>query len=228
MKKTKLNAAIISLMILSTQALAEAWMSDKNGCKVLNPTPTSDDASITWNGKCHNGYINGPGVLEYFNKEKKLQSREDGTYIDGKLNGKAVLKSFDDNGFLIEGNFIDYKMIGKGKITSKDGSFLEGEFVNGDLTGKGSMSHNGVNYQGYFKNHIPDGEGVLTQPNGDRYEGNFVAGKKSGKGIEISPMNDARYEGDFMNGKFNGKGTLTIHGNRYEGNFIDGQLQTTP
>ena len=71
-----------------------------------------------------------------------------------------------------------------GKLDYDDGSFYEGEMLNG----------------------LPDGTGVLVYSNGDRYEGAFIAGEKSGTGKYFWENGDY-YIGSFEFDTLHGSGT---------------------
>ena len=125
-----------------------------------------------------------------------------------------------------EGHFVN----GKGKFTYPSGNVYEGDVVDGKKHGKGKIkSSNGTtHYEGDFADDKKHGKGTFTSSSGDVYEGDFVDGKKHGKcKITITYSNrTSHYEGDVVNGKRHGKGKVTItYSNRtrhyYEGDFVD-------
>jgi hypothetical protein len=70
--------------------------------------------------------------------------------------------------------FIKGVMEGKGQYTYKDDKRLyDGEFVNGEMTGKG----------------------VILYSNGTRYEGEVVNGKRNGKGVLYKDNDTYKEEG---------------------------------
>ena len=83
-----------------------------------------------------------------------------------------------------------------------DGSRMEGNFLNGELNGRGTA-------------FLPDGS---------RMEGNSLNGELNGRGTAFLP-DGLRMEGSFLNGELNGRGTVFLpDGSRMEGNFIDNEL----
>ena len=196
MKYLTLFCVSASMLLFSSgQGIAETWASDSNGCKVLNQNP-SPGYTITWDGRCSNGYADGNGVLEWL-KDGKTVSRYEGDYVKGKTNGKGV-------------------------YSYENGDRYEGEFIDGKKQGKGIFTAKGFRYEGDWGNDKSNGKGILTFENENRYEGDFLDDKQTGKGLYISKS--FRYEGDFLNGKAAGKGILTWpSGDRYEGEFADGK-----
>jgi len=94
------------------------------------------------------------------------------------MNGKG--KIYYKNGNLsYEGDFLDNKAEGYGKMIYEDGEYYIGEFKNGKLNGNGKM---------YYK------KGNL------KYEGNYVDGKMEGYGKYIFE-NGEYYIGEFKNDK---------------------------
>ena len=131
-----------------------------------------------------------------------------------------------DDGSVYEGDFVNGKRIGKGKLTWPSGEVYEGNFVNGKIIGKGKYTWpNGEVYEGDFVNGKRTGKGKLTWANGDVYEGDFRNGKITGKG-KYTWANGDVYEGDFRNGKITGKGIKTLaNGTNLKGVFENGILK---
>ena len=89
-----------------------------------------------------------------------------------------------------------------------NGDIYEGELVNGKKNGKGKMEYtNGDVYEGLFKDDLKIGKGKMIYANGNIYEGFFAKDRPSGKG-KLKIKNIGVYEGEFYEGKFNGKGIL--------------------
>ena len=65
----------------------------------------------------------------------------------------------------------------------KDGSFYEGQFVNGEIEGMGvkSWSYNGNMYEGQFVKGELCGQGIMRYGNGDLYEGGWMDNKREGR-----------------------------------------------
>jgi hypothetical protein len=102
---------------------------------------------------------------------------------------------------------------GKGRLEWKDGGYMEGQWVNGKLTGLGIE---------YF--------GKTSEFYGDTYKGEFKENVYHGHGIYYDKSEDNTYEGQWNNGKSNGKGKLTsgskakFPGMWYDGEWKNGQM----
>lgn len=60
----------------------------------------------------------------------------------------------------------------------KNGQFYEGEFIDGEMWGKGYLiKEEGVVYQGILEKAIAQGPGTMIYENGDIYEGEWVDDK---------------------------------------------------
>lgn len=133
-----------------TYTLNEQWVSCGNSCKLLDPY-YSDGVTFEWTGGCVNGKAHGVGkALKY--KNGVLESTYEGEYKNGIREGR-------------------------GKFThASDNSVKEGIFVNGQLTGKGTMTDdNGNSYIGNFINYRLHGNGKYKMANGGTMKGYFVA-----------------------------------------------------
>jgi len=72
---------------------------------------------------------------------------------------------------------------GKGKLMMRDGSIMEGEFKDGEITGIGLIKYpNGNYYKGMLKEGDKDGEGEFYW-RGDLYKGHFSENCKQGTGV---------------------------------------------
>ena len=74
-------------------------------------------------------------------------------------------------------------ILGFGKLKMRDGSYYEGEFLNGEIHGTGTRlwSHTNNIYQGQFDQGEMNGMGVMTYgESGDVYEGHWVDNKAEG------------------------------------------------
>ena len=78
------------------------WIADEaTGCLAANPAPVPNE-SITWSGACVNGFIEGDGILTWYEDERFL-GRDEGNFVAGKLSGRGKIESAD--GWSYEGAF---------------------------------------------------------------------------------------------------------------------------
>ena len=94
-------------------------------CSVWNHNPKPEE-SVTWEGSCVNGKAAGKGIASWFNRGILTQTNE-GEFVDGKWSGKGKL--VDADGRVFDGEFRDSRFYGR--VSWKNGTFFEGEFVNG-------------------------------------------------------------------------------------------------
>ena len=127
------------------------------------------------------------------------------------------------------GNKIDYTTIIDKPSTIHTyvdtlGNRYEGELVDGKKHGKGKMNFvNGHTYVGDWMDDMVSGEGVFTWTNGDRYEGQLKSGQRSGKGSYYFANGDM-YIGDWLEDKKAGDGVSTLAVGKYEGQFHDDKI----
>ena len=112
----------------------------------------------------------------------------DGVYIgqinnNGEREGRGCFISNNNNN-----NFIGYwkndlKTL-NGKLYDKDFKLmLNGNFINGKMNGKGmKIFDNGDKYEGNFEDDKINGFGIYYFNNGNQWEGNFINGNKNGIG----------------------------------------------
>ena len=74
--------------------------------------------------------------------------------VENFKNGKETWKVEFSNGDLYEGELIDNKITGEGKLSLVDGRLFEGWFLEGVLNGQGSLTDdkNKVSYKGTWTN----------------------------------------------------------------------------
>lgn len=84
--------------------------------------------------------------------------------------------------FRYEGEWRGGKTHGHGKLLFKDGSYYEGEFVDGEIMGEGCRhwASSGNTYSGQFVLGEPQGHGVVKYKAGGRYEGELSHGMREG------------------------------------------------
>ncbi|XP_006539326.1 MORN repeat-containing protein 1 isoform X8 [Mus musculus] len=135
--------------------------------------------------------------------------------------------------FRYEGEWKGGKKHGHGKLLFKDGSYYEGEFVDGEITGEGCQhwawsgqgfleDQDGQVYQGSFHDNKRHGRGQMIFKNGDKYEGDWVRDQRQGHGV-LCCADGSTYKGQWHSDVFSGLGSL-VHcsGVTYCGMFING------
>lgn len=138
-----------------------------------------------------------------------------------KINKTEIIKLIIKGGGLLEGEFVIGELTGKGKCIWDSGNFYEGEFIKGKRTGNGKFTwSNGNIYEGKFVNNELFGLGKFQWTNGNFYVGDFVNGQITGKGRFIYIDGPIIYEGDFLNGLKEGYGRCEVK----SGNIGDGIL----
>ncbi|XP_072036503.1 uncharacterized protein [Amphiura filiformis] len=141
-------------------------------------------------------------------------------------NGYGVYR-YPNSFFRYEGDWKEGKKHGHGKLIMNDGSYYEGEFINGEIEGHGfrKWATSGNTYSGQFLNGELNGHGVMTYGDGSVYEGEFQNNRKQGRGV-IKDSTGAVYEGSFHNNMKHGEGSMTYsNGDRYVGDWIQDKRQ---
>ncbi|XP_005656040.1 MORN repeat-containing protein 1 isoform X2 [Sus scrofa] len=129
--------------------------------------------------------------------------------------------------FRYEGEWKGGKKHGRGKLLFKDGSYYEGEFAEGEITGEGCRhwALSGNTYTGQFVLGEPQGHGVMKYKAGGRYEGELSHGMREGHGHLVDADGQV-YWGSFHKNKQHGQGRMVFrNGDEYEGDWVQGQRQ---
>ncbi|XP_021099246.1 MORN repeat-containing protein 1 isoform X2 [Heterocephalus glaber] len=130
--------------------------------------------------------------------------------------------TYPNSFFQYEGEWKGGKKHGHGKLLFKDGSYYEGEFVDGEIMGRGCqhLTWSGNTYSGQFVLGEPQGHGVMTYGAGGRYEGELCRGLREGQGVLVDPDGQV-YQGSFHDNKRHGWGQMLFRsGDEYEGDWI--------
>lgn len=136
--------------------------------------------------------------------------------------GKKNMK----NGSYYEGNFLNGKQHGKGKLEKTDGGVYEGEFKDDKAFGQGKIkTWEGNVFEGIWDENPKTGKGVFLFANGNKYDGEIRDGLRNGYGI-LSMKNGSVYEGNFANDKATGKGVFIYpNGKKYTGDFVNSKKE---
>ncbi|XP_064640367.1 MORN repeat-containing protein 1-like isoform X3 [Lineus longissimus] len=129
--------------------------------------------------------------------------------------------------FRYEGEWMDGKKHGHGKLVMNDGSYYEGEFQNGEIEGHGYkyFAASGRSYTGQFHEGELQGNGVMKYKDGSSYEGEWFKGMRNGSG-KFRMADNNIYQGNFYQHKRHGEGTQVYNnGDRYDGDWVHDQRQ---
>nr|KAG5708027.1 hypothetical protein BaRGS_025165 [Batillaria attramentaria] len=87
---------------------------------------------------------------------------------------------YENQFFRYEGEWKNGKKHGHGKLVMSDGTYYEGQFVNGEINGHGFkyFSSSCCKYTGQFLNGEMHGHGVMQYKDESIYEGQWVKNKK--------------------------------------------------
>ena len=162
------------------------------------------------------------GLGKYYLKEEGVLA--EGIWKEGNLIFARVFITKENDLFdIYEGNIRNSTFNGKGKLILSNGIIYEGDFVDGEKTGSGTIFYpDGTVYEGYVEKGELKGKGKMTWKNRYEYEGDFKFDKFIGNGVLKGPSGDV-YEGEFVNNLFHGNGKYIYNnGNSYEGQFLYG------
>ncbi|XP_076718793.2 MORN repeat-containing protein 1 [Callospermophilus lateralis] len=129
--------------------------------------------------------------------------------------------------FRYEGEWKEGKIHGHGKLLFNDGSYYEGEFADGEITGLGCRywAWSGNTYSGHFILGEPQGHGVMEYKAGGHYEGELSHGLRAGQGFLVD-REGQEYEGSFHDNRRHGRGQMLFkNGDKYEGDWVQDQRQ---
>ena len=168
-------------------------------------------------------------VLGIHKRRNKKEEENYGNFIGpviDALKSKVKIEKLKKFNWSYEGEMVNDKKEGKGKLVFKNGEFYIGKFKDNKFNGKGVYYYkkNKIKYMGNFVQNHYEGEGTLYKRNGEYYIGHFKKGKKNGKGCEYSKNKTLKYEGDFIEDIYNGNGKYIYeNGNYYIGSWTDGK-----
>jgi len=85
-----------------------------------------------------------------------------------------------------DGDWLDGKKHGQGKLVWKNGTIFVGDMQNNYYGKRGISTYNGAVYVGEFKKLFEHGQGKLTASDGSVYDGGWKTGNKHGYGTLIN------------------------------------------
>lgn len=142
-------------------------------------------------------------------------------YLTGKFHGYGVLATKDGSkleGFWLEGLHHYY-----GRVILANGDYYEGGIKYGSFNGVGTFSHyTGGTYFGEWQDHLMHGQGEEFFVDGSKFKGEFRNGTKNGNG-KFTWCDGSTYEGEVKDNAIEGVGEYRwVEGNYYKGNFKNG------
>ncbi|XP_027420949.1 MORN repeat-containing protein 1 isoform X3 [Bos indicus x Bos taurus] len=144
----------------------------------------------------------------------------------GRRTGYGVYV-YPNSFFRYEGEWRGGKKHGRGKLLFKDGSYYEGDFVDGEITGEGCRhwALTGNTYTGQFVLGEPQGHGIMKYQAGGHYEGELFRGLREGHGCLVDADGQV-YWGSFHDNKRHSQGQMVFrNGDKYNGNWVRDQRQ---
>jgi len=176
----------------------------------------------------------GPGgaMANFTSTTITLQQREK-NHAGARYQGEVSIKTGQREGkgtyyytnpyFIYEGEWLDGKKHGQGRLSFGADGFYEGSFEDGEITGQGRQELNGWSYVGGFLRGQKHGEGTWIRADGGSYTGAWAQGKYSGHGTLTLPSGE-KYVGGFQMHKFHGSGSHQDpkKAMSYEGEFSEG------
>jgi hypothetical protein len=170
-----------------SSSVDDHWVRDEHGCQAFNPNPhPKPGESIKWSGVCKNSYLEGPGLLEWFDKNGVADGWRKGSFVRGYLQGAGELQT--PKGTHYQGQFRDGLQNGHGTLVFVDGTRYDGDFRDGKADGLGAVLWpNGTRFKGEFKSGKSNGHGTMLDPSGASFDGTFKDGLAVGHGIVQRP-----------------------------------------
>ena len=195
-----------------------------------------DDAvkSVTWTGKCKDGYASGHGIATWFDGENKPILRVDTELDHGDMNKKAIMDWEQENGCEykhMETDMRDNKQRGHAVIEFTDGNKYVGESNDPNVPNKGVFTWgkgsqwSGDRYEGQFLNGVRDGYGVYKSGIYTDWVNQGIDFKtaKFNNPTDFDDYEGFRYEGQWKAGNKDGKGKFYSKDFNYEGDWVDDQ-----
>ena len=110
------------------------WITDKNGCKIVNIAP-QDGESADWSGDCRKGFAHGDGTLTW-SMSGVVTEIYQGSMAEGYAEGQGKLWR---RGGAYVGEWKRSLQHGRGRYEDEDGSWYQGEWAEGVPHGRGKM-----------------------------------------------------------------------------------------
>lgn len=211
--------ALFAIIGKSFDAESNIWINEKTSKIAVTEKKRADETKIQTNIdsflqiEIDEDADAKPVVDSSSNRLKKTINYDDGTIYEGEvLNGKpdGYGKMMFSNGNIYEGFFLNGKRGGKGRFTWSSGAFYEGVWVQDlreDEHGHQLFSDGSV-YDGGWKAGKRDGYGAQEWKDGRMYVGEWKDDKRNGQGIMSFP-DKATYDGEWVDDEYCGYGIYT-------------------
>ena len=167
--------------------------------------------------------MDGSGALEFTIEHAQYE----GVWTGGLFTGTAKFYSPKTRELEFEGQMVDSKKHGFGRLFCDDGSCYEGEFQQGEMTGKGVLLADERKYVGDFLYGMFHGKGELSTTFNNKtylFNGEFSEHQPiNGYGSLLLSRKSGDYlDGEFRDGHFFGKSKHTFEdGSYYEGDIAN-------
>jgi hypothetical protein len=201
------TASLVAM--LAAPGFGAAWAGEANGAWAERVQIVYDAATNSVARKTVRVWDAEPGKNLEFVWEpaagETLQLAADGT-ISGK--GKLTWRirgsaSYDPKSVysVYEGELLNGRPHGKGRLEMRSGEILQGTFAAGVLEGRGTrIGLDGSRYEGDFQAGLPSGTGRLSLRTGEIHVGTFAAGLRHGHG-RTTLSGGTSYESEWSMGK---------------------------
>src|SRR6185503_11750440 len=179
--KAALAAALLNCGLLTASADTSNSLNNQTGtwlkdgdCALYSAGVTSGD-SVTWTGRCEDGYAEGLGTAT-FAHDGQSQSFT-GIFVHGVIPDGHVITRWGQ-GWSYDGETVGGRFNGAGILTTNTADRFEGVWTDGKMNGFGVLRRaNGDRYAGDWKDDRPNGKGELRHADGTFVAGSFVDGK---------------------------------------------------
>jgi len=134
------------------------------------------------------------------------------------------------DGSYYEGDFVKGEMNGKGTRTWEDGTVYAGAFIMGEKHGYGEIQYGArsvkeASFKGDFASNVRHGFGEMTLRDLTVIKGEFINNHPEGH-CTISYQDGSEFSGNVVRGVINGLGEVKYpDGSAYKGSFVDGVKQ---
>jgi hypothetical protein len=179
--KAALAAALLNCGLLTASADSSnssnnqtgTWLKDGD-CALFSAGATSGD-SVSWTGRCEDGYAEGLGTAT-FGHDGQSQSFT-AIFVHGVIPDGHVITRWGQ-GWSYDGETVGGHFNGAGILTTNTADRFEGVWTDGKMNGFGVLRRaNGDRYAGDWKDDRPNGKGELRHADGTFVAGSFVDGK---------------------------------------------------